>query len=203
MVGKLWREYRLRMLLEGITSLMTHNPRGMRGPEKRLSRKNIPSPEEEAEEGAYRLEDGNLAFPAVGVRSSILTGASGLKIGRRSAMKVLASVIDLEEEDQIFPVEDLDGKPVQNYSIDTRRVVVQTQGVLRSRPKIFPWRLRCSFKLTLPEDEDADWFKEQLIEVVNEAGRYPGLGDGRPEKKKGMGLWFGKYKVCELDIEPL
>lgn len=49
----------------------------------------------------------------------------------------------------------------------------------------------------------ADAVRKGLIGGAKKAGQYPGLGDGRPQRIKGKGLWFGKYRVIELEIEPL
>lgn len=123
-----------------------------------------------------------------------------MKIDRTSAAKVLAGAIEPLSED-LFPLTDLAGNPIKTYEIDIRRAVVQYQGVLRARPKIFPWRLACVLKLVLPARTDIDRFIGQLTPVANNAGRYPGLLDGRPEKKKGWGLWFGKYRILEISTE--
>jgi hypothetical protein len=205
-MAKFWDDYRLRMLLEGITPLLQHNPGGMKAAPTGTTRKTIPLPEDEAEAATYRRPDNTLGHPANAVRACLLGGATGLKIGRKAASTVLAETIGFfppMEGDELFPLEDDDGKPITTFAIDTRRAVVQSSGVLRSRPKIMPWRLRCNLKLTMPGDTDIQHFRMDLIDLVNQAGKYPGIGDGRPEKKKGKGLWFGKFNVVELEIEPL
>jgi hypothetical protein len=199
---RLWVTYLLRMLLEGVTPLLQHNPRGMAARPERIGRKHVPSPEQEAEAATYRLPDGTLGVPPIAVRNCLVGGATGLKIGRAAATKVLAGAIEPLNDDP-FPLIDLEGNPIRTYEIDVRRAVVQSQGVLRARPKIFPWRLSCQLKLTLPSGTDIDRFLEDLSEVVNNAGRYPGLLDGRPQKIKGLGLWFGKFQLLEISAEPI
>jgi hypothetical protein len=95
----------------------------------------------------------------------------------------------------IFPAEEwttlLDPKtrkPIKGdqYVVDTRRAVVQRNGVLRSRPKILAWVCVVTFEV------DETIGGSQLLEDIgNLAGRMVGIGDFRPEK----GGPFGRYAV--------
>jgi len=202
-----WSEYILRMLTEGITSFLQNSPKNMKAKEPGIrGEKTTYDPEIEAEKVTYRRPDGTLGFPADAVRKCLIGGATGLKIGNRFASTVLPEVIGHFpplEGDELFPFETPEGQPISDYEIDTRRAVRGRQGVLVSRPKIWPWRLRCNLKLTVPRGTDIEAFRMDLLRIANKAGQYPGLGDGRPEKIKGKGMWFGKWKVVEMDIEPL
>lgn len=201
-----WSEYKLKMLLEGITPFLQNNPKGMKTTSKGIRTKEVPEPEVAAEVATYRCHDGTLGFPADAVRKCLIGGGTGLKIGTRFAATVLPEVIGHFpplEGDELFPFENLEGQPIKDYEIDTRRAVRGSAGVLVSRPKIWPWRLRCVLKLTVPYGTDMESFRRDLLRIANKAGQYPGLGDGRPQKIKGKGLWFGKHRVRELEIEPL
>lgn len=203
-----WKTYVLKMLLEGITPFLQNNPRGMRGKKAAITTKPTFEPEKDAENATYRRSDGTLGFPACAVRKCLIGGAVNLRIGKRSATTVLSEIIGHfppDEGDELFPFEDLEGRPISTYVIDTRRAIRGGQGVPISRPKIWPWRLRCRLKLTVPVDTDVAALARDFVVVANKAGQYPGLGDGRPERLKGrgQGLWFGKFTVLELTIEPL
>lgn len=201
-----WSEYILKMLIEGVTPFLMNSPKGMKAKEPGIKREKTYDPEIEAEKVTYRRDDGTLGFPADAVRKCLIGGGTGLKIGNRYASTVLPEIIGHFpplEGDELFPFEDMDGEPLSNYEIDTRRAVRGRQGVLVSRPKIWPWWLRCRLKLTVAVGTDVDGLRRDLLRVANKAGQYPGLGDGRPQKIKGKGLWFGKWRVRELDIEPL
>lgn len=203
MTKVLWETYLVRFTIEGITPILQHNPSKSMRPAGGLGRKRIPTPEVEAEDATYRFPDGTLGMPAIAMRSSILTGSSGLKLGKQSVMKFLAAALE-PTGDELFPLVDAEGNGIKTYEIDQRHAVVQNQGIIRARPKIYPWRLACVFKMVLPEATDInDFIENTLGEVINASGRYPGLGDGRPEKKKGMGLWFGKYKLVEITAEKI
>lgn len=201
-----WSEYILKMLIEGITPFLQNNPKNMKAKEPGFKEGKTYDPKIEAEKVTYRRDDDTLGFPADAARKCLIGGAPGLKIGGRYASTVLPEVIGHFppfEGDELFPFEDLDGQPISDYEIDTRRAVRGRQGVLVSRPKIWPWRLRCALKLTVPVGTDVEAFRRDLLRIANKAGQYPGLGDGRPQKIKGKGMWFGKWKVVELEIEPL
>lgn len=205
-IEEFWADYKLKMLLEGITPFLQNNPRNMRAKEPGLKGQQTYIPETEAEKVTYRRDDNTLGFPACAVRKCLIGGATGLKIGNRYASTVLPEIIGHFpplEGDELFPFQDLDGKPISDYVIDTRRAIRGRQGVLVSRPKVWPWRLSCTLKLTVPIGTDVALLQRDLTRVANKAGQYPGMGDGRPEKIKGKGLWFGKFKVTELTIEPL
>ncbi len=200
-----WKVYVLRALLEGVTPILQNSPKGMTAKEPGIKGEKTYIPEIEAKKVEYRRDDGILGFPACGLRNCLITGATNLKIGNRAASSVLPEVISHFpplEGDELFPYEDLEGQPVREYEIDTRRAIRGKQGVLVSRPKIWPWRLRCALKLTVPTGTNMTLFQRQLLQVMNKAGQYPGLGDGRPQRIKGKGLWFGKFKVVELEIDP-
>ena len=200
-----WTEYTLKMLVKGITPFLQNNPKGMKTKETGIRGKETYDPKITAEAATYRRDDGTLGFPADAVRKCLIGGATGLRIGNRYASTVLPEVIGHFpplEGDELFPFETPEGEPISDYEIDTRRAVRGRQGVLVSRPKIWPWRLRCTLKLTVLYGTDIEGFRRDLLRVANKAGQYPGLGDGRPQKIKGRGLWFGKFKVIEMEIEP-
>lgn len=181
----------LYILLNGLTPLLMNTPINMVKPGEKggLITKSIPSPEEEAMKSRYLLPDGNMYVPAVAVRNSMLSGAKGYRIGRRAASIILSGAVILTEEK--FPLL-RDGKPISgdDYSIDTRRAVIQGQGIMRSRAKIeLPWVVKCVF------DYNSELASlEHIKEALNNAGQIVGLLDYRPEKKG----WFGRFEVAEI-----
>lgn len=180
----------LHIELNGLSPLLMHSPESMhRADDKALGRKVIPSPEEEATASRYLLPDGNFYVPAIAVRSSMLQGARGYRIGKRPAREILAGAIILTDE--VFPLM-RNGKPISgsDYTIDSRRAVVQRQGVIRSRAKIeLPWQLEAVFGYN---SQLANL--EQIRMALNNAGQIAGLLDGRP----GSGLWFGRFEVTDI-----
>ena len=181
--------------LNGVTPLLMHNPAGsmIAGTGRTVRRKAIPSPEDEAKAGRYVSPDGNFYIPAIAVRNSILGGAKGYRIGRIGALSIVSGALDIIDE--VFPLL-RDGQPLneEEYSIDTRRAVVQGQGIMRSRPRIeLPWQLEAIFRYN-PDLVNLD----QLKDITKNAGQVVGLLDYRPEKKVGLPGWFGKFEVTDI-----
>lgn len=178
------REVRIRVF--GTSPLLMHNPASMGGREaKRINQ--IPSPEEEAEAGAYRLADGTLAMPGIAFRNALLKAAGGLKVGRKSLRSILGHLQTSEEWIRLKDPDSSD--PIKVYEIDMRRCVVQRQGIIRARPRIERWAAEIGF--VYEEDIVPANIEEILRSVMNEAGQTVGVGDYRVEK----GGWFGTFEV--------
>lgn len=186
--------------IEGVTPLLMHNPALMRGgatTEQKLGRKEIPTPEEEARNGLYRLPDGRLFIKADQLRQSMLVGARGLKIGKKSANVILAaSVMEIPSEESF--VLSRNGSELtdarENYEIDVRRAVVQRNGVLRARPMIaLPWSLTARFLI----DVSMLGSGENVVRALSQGGQIAGLLDYRPQKGGG----FGRYQVVRAWTE--
>jgi len=74
----------------------------------------------------------------------------------------------------------------EDWEIDTRRVTIQRQGILRSRPKISDWGCVLEFEY------DEELIQPELIaSVLENAGKSPGVGDYRVGKKGP----FGRFTV--------
>lgn len=180
----------VRFRVVGISALLMNNPAKMRPPDGGVGVKKIPSPQEEAESGAYRAPDGTLYVPAIQLRSSLINGAIGYKIQRRGAPQVIGGAVYLTEENCKLRHPDTK-EPLTEYEIDTRRAVVQTSGVLRSRAKLPEWETEIVFEY------DSDFIEPRLIvEIFARAGRTVGIGDYRPRGPKGKpGGPFGRYRI--------
>lgn len=168
----------------GKSPLLTHNPASTGAPKKEGKGSRIPTPEDEAEAGCYRLEDGTLAIPGIGPRNAIIAAAGDYKKarGKGSMRGVLSHIVVLEE---LIPLKRLDGSPIKDYVIDSRRAVVQRQGIIRSRPRFNEW----SATFTVEYDEALISDPQIIVEIANDAGQRIGIGDYRPAKTG----WFGRF----------
>lgn len=180
--------------IEGISSLLMHNPRGMESSENKakVTTKQIPAAEEEAERGAYRNElDGTLYLPSIMFRSSLWHGAAYRKIGKDSARNLIQAAVF--SVDSRTPLIDLDtGEALRDYQIHTVRAVVQTNGIMRSRPEIERWGCVLRFEL------DLDFITPEIVaELLNIAGKRAGVGDWRPLRKGP----HGRYRASLLGRE--
>lgn len=180
----------VRFRVEGISPLLMNNPAKMRPAAEGPTVKRIPTPEDEAESGAYRLPTGQLYVPAMQLRSSLFNGAIGYKLGKRGAAQVMAGSVFLTTD--VCPLRCPETKePLTVYEVDTQRAVVQTSGVLRSRAKLPRWEAEIEFEC------DEDFIRPEDIEsTFARAGRTVGIGDFRPRGPKGKaGGPYGRYKV--------
>lgn len=172
------------------SGLLLHNPAGMsRAPEEAtIGRKIIPTPEEEAEAGAYRMPSGQLYLPSIHVRAAILGAASGMKIEKKPARQILsAGLFTLSEYCPLFDPET--GDALKEYEIDIRRAVVQRQGIRRARPKLPRWACEIEFQF------DTLLLNPKIIkDVLDLAGRIVGVGDYRPSK----GGPFGRFMAEQI-----
>jgi hypothetical protein len=177
----------LRVRVVGEGPLLTHNPAAMSnktGDAKRGSR--IPSAELEAENGAYRLEDGTLGIKGESFVGAIAgkSGAAGaFKTKNRGTMKSRLTHISCVEE--LVPlVHAKTGEPIRDYIIDQRPVVVQKSRIIRARPLINDW----SATFTIQYDPQLVAEPLIILEILSDAGRRIGVGDYRPR--------FGRFSVA-------
>lgn len=175
----------LTLNIVGTGSLLTHNPISMFSQNSGGKKGNIhPSPEEDAEMGCYRLEDGGFGLPGVAFRSAIVKAAGQWKAKRQSMASILAHI---EVKEEFAKLTTPDGEPIKSYEIDRRRVVIQKQGVIRARPKFTPW----AAQITIVYDEQLVPNPSIITDIATDAGRRIGVGDYRPERKG----WFGRFSV--------
>ena len=139
---------------------------------------------DDVESYVYRNDKGDIAIPGEYFRMSLVR-ASKFKQDPRSPRK---SAMDLYKAGvvAITPLATL-GVKTWDY-LDTRRVVIQRNGVNRTRPAVKAgWR--CSFELMVNLPEYID--RNALRETVELAGRLIGVGDFIPT--------FGRYGIVKFD----
>lgn len=170
--------------VEGVTALLMHNPSGMRPVEKAIGRKTIPTPEDEAEAGCYRLPSGQFYLPTFAFRACLVSGAKNMRLGKTAATAVIkGSVFPATETTALWSPT---GDPLEKFEIDMRRAMVQRQGIVRCRPKLAEWAASVEFEY------DDDFVAEDHIrEFLSIGGRVCGVGDYRPEKSGP----FGRFKL--------
>lgn len=179
--------------IEGTSPLLLCNP-GLsmqKDDTVKIETKKVYDPAVEAEMRTYRLGSKQHAMRAAAFRSAMVKAATGRKLGKRAATSVVSGSV-FETDDLIGLYEPGTATPIFDYVIDSRRVVVQKQGVLRQRPKFEKWATTVHFEI------DDDFITEaHCVEFLNLAGRTVGVGDFRPEKKGP----FGRFRVVEVDAE--
>ncbi len=179
----------------GKTALLTHNPAGMiaapgsKGPKRVAER--IPEPVIEAEAGLYRDDAGHYCIPGVAVRQSIINAAGAYKVKRTNARSIIAHITI--EPELLLLIHPETEEPLTEYKVDSRRAVVQRQGIVRSRPLFFPWAIRFEI-VAEPELISGDRTAEFLAQIATDAGNRIGIGDYRPQKSG----WFGRFSILRI-----
>lgn len=133
----------------------------------------------------YRNDGGELCVPGEYLRQSIVHAAKfrqDPRSPRKSAMDLFkAGVVSLTQLSSL-------GTKKWDYE-DKRRVVIQRNGVNRTRPAMKAgWKVSFDMLVNLPEYIDPSI----LNEVVGMAGRLIGMGDFRPT--------YGRFQVVEYKI---
>ena len=139
--------------------------------------------EEEAEKKAYKTEKGELMIPARCIKASILNAASWIKFGRKAAKPIIAGTTRIGVPEVVL-LNPKTNKPLKEYKIDLRPVVVQRARIIRARPLIKDWKVK--FDIVYNSDLLEP---EHLRGIIEDAGQRVGLLDNRPQKYGENGLF--------------
>lgn len=154
--------------------------------ETKRSKKDPGTDEEQAEQGAYRLEDGALYVPAEAVYQAAVKAAVGFKVkGARGKTYKDAAKGNLIIEPEYIPLS-ADGNPIKEYVVDKRRVRIQRNAVMRCRPRVEEWEAEFEAQIINHEMLPA----EVLNSILSHAGQTCGLLDYRPR--------FGRFMVSRF-----
>lgn len=128
---------------------------------------------DDVESYVYRNDAGEICIPGEYVRQSVIWAAKfkqDPRSPRKSAMDLMKAALIIEPNLASLGVKDWD-------YLDTRRVVVQRNGISRTRPAMKAgWTFDVSITVLLPEYVNQDF----LVDLLNTAGRLIGIGDFRP-----------------------
>jgi hypothetical protein len=180
---------RVRVTIDGITPLLTHNPASMGASAPAMRGGRVPLPEDEAEAGVYRMPDGTCALKGESFRAACLGAAGAWKMKKSSARSRLSHIIVVED---LLALQRRDGTAVGDYTIDARRARVQKQGIIRHRPRFEEW----SVTFTIEYDPVLVPDPKLIIDILADAGSRVGVGDYRP----ACNGWFGRFQVRSYAI---
>jgi hypothetical protein len=172
--------------LEGVADFLFHrwNPEAV--DEKAKAAKGSKAKKtDDIESYVYRNDDGELCIPGEYLRQSIIMAAKfrqDPRSPRKSAMDLFkAGVISLTKLASL-------GTESWDYE-DRRRVVIQRNGVNRTRPAMKAgWKASFDMQINLPEYISS----QMLLDTVGAAGRLIGLGDFRPS--------YGRFAVVNFVV---
>lgn len=140
---------------------------------------------DDIESYVYRNDAGELCIPGEYLRMAII-GAAKFRQDPRSPRK---SAMDLYKA-AVVPLTLLAslGKTTWDYE-DRRRVVIQRNGINRTRPAMKAgWKVEFDLQVLIPEYVDPN----ALRETIETAGRLIGLGDFRPT--------YGRFGIVGFEV---
>lgn len=177
--------YSVALTLEGAADFLFHRWNAEAVTAKAKAAKNSAAKKtDDIESYVYRNDDGELCIPGEYLRQAIIHAAKfrqDPRSPRKSAMDLYkAGVVSLTLLASL-------GKGEWDYE-DTRRVVIQRNGVNRTRPAMkVGWRAEFQLMVLLPEYISRD----DLHQVIANAGRLIGLGDFRPT--------YGRFNIMKFE----
>jgi len=138
------------------------------------------------EDKLYLTEDGRPYVPNTYIRNSLIEAGKSIRIkgrGKSTYSKLLGSSL-IVQPDAILIDSTSGWEPFTTTAVNPT-----TKGrVMVTRPMFKDWKL--SFEAVVLDDIPEEVFRD----ILDEAGRYVGIGDWRPAKK-GM---YGKFIVTKL-----
>jgi hypothetical protein len=156
----------------------------------------IPTPDAEAEAAAYRREDGTLYLPTKNLLRSIVEAGKAFTVpGRRTTFFKAAAAgvtVPVTVADGFTLLDPKTDEPLTEYVLDTQRVTIRGNGIMRSRGRVDDWAVECSFILD-PDAVPPNVFAQ----LVGYAGGRVGLCDNRPER----GGQNGRFVPTKLETE--
>jgi len=167
--------------IKGTRPLMMHSPNGIG---TKSPKQTEYDPEVEAKKCLYLNSAGKICVPSFAILSSIRAASSNetkAGAGKKTLKGFVFSGLGISE--------DMIELPIQEYSIDTRPVVVQRARILRSRPVFENW----SLKFTINVYDPATWGPGTIRRMLESAGDYQGILDFRP--------LFGTFDVVSMKDE--
>lgn len=178
--------YTAEVLIQGTADFLFHrwNVEGVEAKAK-AAKNSRAKKEDDLESYVYRAESGELAIPGEYVRQAIIHAAKfrqDPRSPRKSAMDLFKAAV--------VPLTVLAPLGVERWDYeDRRRVVIQRNGITRTRPAMkVGWKIEVELLVNLPEYVQP----ELLHEVLAMAGRLVGIGNFRPT--------YGRFAVMRFDV---
>lgn len=171
--------------LVGIKPLLMHAVPASLGVKGR--KKEIPSPQDEAEAGLHKDKEGHIIMPALNLLGCLRKAAGDFKLsGRKTYRDYMFSGLEVRP-DEIPLLDGLDGSRATTWEVDIRPAVIQRARILRARPRFDSWSLQFQIAITDPMIRAS-----VLGDILKAAGQYVGLCDYRP--------LFGRFKVEQFEV---
>lgn len=139
-------------------------------------------PQKEAEKVLYTDDAGNVVQPAIHMEAGLIKSATDFKIpgGNRKTFKDAFKGGIFVEPKLIHHIN-------PSWVVDEQSVVIQKARIMRARPRFDEWSLEFEIQ-NIDERISTDLIKE----VLENLGKYQGIGDNRPR--------YGRFMVEAFDV---
>lgn len=159
------------------------------------------TPREQAAPKRYADEQGFLYVPGPNIFACMIAAGVFHKSGRSKLTTQRTSLIPagLMVEEMVCPIIDDHGRPIRDWEVDSRSVVIPATGgrVMCHRPRVDVW----TTMFTIDVDESV--FSPALVRaIVDDAGKKVGLGDFRPARKGPFGRFVVSHWEIRSEAEP-
>ena len=177
--------YTVQVVIEGASDLLFHRWNCESVDAKSKAAKNSKAKKtDDLESYVWRDEKGDICLPGEYLRQSIIHAAKfrqDPRSPRKSAMDLFkAGIVSLTQVASF-------GTDTWDY-LDTRRVMIQRNGINRTRPAMkVGWKATFILQVLTPEYIDTSF----LNEVISMAGRLIGVGDFRPT--------YGRFNITQFE----
>jgi hypothetical protein len=191
----------------GVKPLLMHAPTGL-GDRPKLRRGEHLDPKVEAESYLYKNEKGEIVIPSVNIKACIREAGRNYRVSGRKATfaAMIRASLDIKPFPYVPLIHPQTGLPYlatpdpeidsksgglkvnPTWQVDIRPVVVQRNRILRARPRFDEWALEFGIVNNDPTIIHPDTLKK----ILEDAGKYYGLGDFRPE--------FGLFTVEKFEV---
>jgi hypothetical protein len=179
---------KIKVTIEGTTPILFNRFRDI-AIEGKSKKRTGAMAEPDIEDKLYLDEKGNVQIPSVYLKNCLTEAAKQFKIigkGKSTYSKIVGATVEVSP----FYIE-LKADKYEIFRISA--VNPMTKGrMMTERPKYNKWS--ASFELIL---NDSAIPVSVMNEILEQAGKYVGIGDWRPEKK-GM---FGKFLISSFKKE--
>lgn len=159
-----------------------------------------PIPREAAEAKLHRLKDGRLHLPVEMLYSSLVAAGRWVRLDGKKTMstaKYTLLPLFLVIEDKVIPLYKPGTAESPPWEVDMRHGKNPNSGdaVCVVRPRLDDWAF--SFSLLVDENEASE---SKIRQLVENAGKFIGIGDHRPARKGVNGCFKIVSWICERDM---
>jgi hypothetical protein len=181
--------YTVTTTLCGVCPILFHRWSNESIAAKAAARKNSAAKKtDDIQSYVYRTSDNEIAIPGAYLKGSI-AGPAGAAKFRQDPRSPRKSALDLYKAGVIVLTE-LASLGTESWDyLDERRVMVQRNGITRTRPAMLAgWEATFEILIQTPEYITP----AELHEVISQAGRLVGLADFRPT--------YGRFQVANFEV---